>query len=150
MSALVPRSATALQIAPAFITNPARFFARRGRFQQSKNRGWQQIFAFSTKPLADNKNKNSYLLPQRLRNVMQEQPPSPTSPPSAPPAQPVPPPEGFPAKCGGWQRVRGTSLRLRHEIRFGADTAWSPRNGENRSLRREFLTPAGKAFTGEE
>ena len=39
-------------------------------------------------------------------------------------------------------------MRLRHEIQFAADTA-CPWHGEaNQGLRREFLLPAGRAFTG--
>jgi hypothetical protein len=39
-------------------------------------------------------------------------------------------------------------IRLRQEIQFAADTAWPWHDDQNLGIRREFLLPAGRAFTG--
>ena len=39
-------------------------------------------------------------------------------------------------------------LRLRHEIQFAAETAWPWHGDDNLGVRKEFLLPAGRAFTG--
>lgn len=39
-------------------------------------------------------------------------------------------------------------MRLRHEIQFAADTGYPWHGAANQGLRREFLLPAGRAFTG--
>ena len=40
------------------------------------------------------------------------------------------------------------ALRLRQEIQFAADTAWPWHDDLNMGVRREFLLPSGRAFTG--